>query len=177
MGKSLQDKLFNNGIVVITSSINSDTSEQIIMELLNIKAKDPKKEIQLYISSHTYNYLDIFAIHDVLVSLPNPISTFVIGEVGGLSPLLVSLGNKGKRYCLKNSVIYLSEVRGIMSGGQQTEIDIAAKEALNTRETYERLMSKYTGQSIDNLHKALVEERKLTAEDAVKFGLIDEVLQ
>ena len=174
--QSLSEKLLDNGIILLSSNLDSNVTGSIILDLLALKAKNPTKEIQLYISSYSADYLNVFALYDVIKSLPNPISTYCIGAVGATSVILLGLADKGKRYMLKSSAIYFREVLGIVNGSQQTDIEIVANEATRTRKTFEKILAEQCGKDIETIHKDLVGEAKITAQEALKYGLIDEVL-
>ena len=174
--KSLGERLLDNGIILLSSNLESDITGSIILDLLALKAKNPTKEIQLYISSFSADYLNVFALYDVIKSLPNPISTYCIGAVGATSVILLGLADKGKRYMLKSSAIYFREVLGIVNGSQQTDIEIVANEATRTRIAFEEILAKQCGKDVETIHKDLIGERKFTAQEAIEYGLIDEVL-
>lgn len=179
MDNKLFEKLHRDGILVITSSINSKYASEIILSLLNWSNEDSSRELQLYISSYSNDFTNIMAIYDVLQTMKNPISGFCIGMVGGCSTLLLAGCNKGKRYALKNSEIIMGEISGIISSGsnQQTEIEIAAKEATEQKEIFENLLAKHTGQTKEAIHKYCLEERVLSSKEAIEFGLFDEILE
>lgn len=174
--KSLAEKLIDNGIFIITSDINDKSAHNLIFALLDYSASNPEKEIKLYVSSGSVDYLNVFAIYDVVKSLPNPVSTYAIGGVSDMSLVFPCLGNKGKRYALNNTLFYFSEVVGILGEGQQTDIEILAKDTMRTRVAFESILSEATGKSVEQIHKDLVNEVKLTAEQAKEYGLIDEVM-
>lgn len=175
---TLNEELTKNGIFLLTSNIDNSVKD-IVLELLNFKANNPTQEIKLYISAYApRNYFNVFALFDVLTSMDNPISTYAIGAVGDLAILLLALGNKGKRYILKNTKLFLSEVINISgSGEQQTEIDIAVKETSRAREIFEEGLAKYTGKDIKTIHQDLVDAKELTSKEAIEYGLVDEVIE
>ena len=175
--KSLGEKLIENGIFLITSEINDKTAHNLIFALLDYSANDPTKEIKLYISSDSDDYLNVFAIYDVVKSLPNPVSTYAIGGVASMSIVFNCLGNKGKRFALENTVFYFSEVVGVLGEGQQTDIEILAKDTMRTRIAFESILSESTGKSVEQIHADLVKGIKLSAKEAKEYGLIDEVMK
>lgn len=174
--KKLSEKLLENGIFIITSDINEQTAHNLIFALLDYSASNPDKEIKLYISSGSYDYLNVFAIYDVVKSLPNPVSSYAIGGISEMSLVFTCLGNKGKRYALKNTVFYFSEVVGVLGEGQQTDIEILAKDTMRTRIAFESILSEATGKTVEQIHKDLVNGIKLNADEAKEYGLIDEVM-
>ena len=175
--KKLSEKLIENGIFVITSNINEETTHGLIFSLLDFSASNPEKEIKLYISSGSVDYLNVFAIYDVVKSLPNPVSTYSIGGVSDMSLVFPCLGNKGKRYALENTLFYFSEVVGVLGEGQQTDIEILAKDTMRTRIAFESILAEATGKKVEDIHKDLVNSIKLTAKEAKEYGLIDEVMR
>ena len=175
--KKLSEKLRDNGIFVITSEINEETTHSLIFALLDFSASNPEKEIKLYISSGSVDYLNVFAIYDVIKSLPNPISTYSIGGISDMSLVFPCLGNKGKRFALENTIFYFSEVVGVLKEGQQTDIEILAKDTMRTRIAFESILSAATGKKVDDIHKDLINGIKLTAKEAKEYGLIDEVMR
>ena len=175
--KKLSEKLIENGIFVITSNINEETTHSLIFSLLDFSASNPEKEIKLYISSGSVDYLNVFAIYDVVKSLPNPVSTYSIGGVSDMSLVFPCLGNKGKRYALENTLFYFSEVVGVLGEGQQTDIEILAKDTMRTRIAFESILAEATGKKVEDIHKDLVNSIKLTAKEAKEYGLIDEVMK
>ena len=179
MDELLQKRMTESGIIVIPSTLNSNYTNDIILALLKWNDTNPKKELQLYISSATNDYLNIITIYDVMQSIQNPISGYAIGLVGGCSTLLLAGCTKGKRYALKNTEIGLSELMGVLGSGvnQETEIQIAAKEVTIQKDTLESLLAKHTGQSVETIHKCCLEEKSFTAQEACEFGLIDKVLE
>ena len=175
--KSLAEKLVDNGIFIITSEINDKSAHNLIFALLDYSASNPEKEIKLYVSSGSVDYLNVFAIYDVIKSLHNPVSTYSIGGVSGMSLVFPCLGNKGKRYALENTMFYFSEVVGVLGEGQQTDIEILAKDTMRTRIAFESILADSTGKKVEDIHKDLVNNIKLTAKEAKEYGLIDEVMK
>lgn len=174
---TLDQELKKNGIFLITSDID-ESIKNIVLELLNFKANNPNQEIKLYISAHAQNYLNVFALYDILTSLNNPISTYAIGRVGGLAILLLAIGNKGKRYILKNTKIFFSEVASIFqSGEQQSEIEIISKEVTRAKEVFEEGLANHTGKSIEEIHTSLLNRQELNSKEAIEYGIVDEVIE
>ncbi len=174
------EELYKQGIIVITTGIEDmDVTSNIILSLLNWNRIDPKKELQLYISSVSGDYLNVLSIYDAIQSISNPISGYCIGLVGSCAALLLAACNKGKRYILEHSQIALREISGIIPGGskQQTEIEILANELASQRETFESLLSKHTGQSVEEIHHLCYENTYLTPEEAIKKGFVDKIVR
>lgn len=178
MPKSLRELINENNIVFITSIRSSEAASNVIFRLMSIAQENPKKEIQLYISSWGGSFLDMIAIYDTIKAIKNPISGYCIGVAGQYAALLLAACDKGKRFILKHSEISFHEPNGyIGSGDQQTEIVIAAKEAKIERETFEKALAKETGQPLKKIHQDCVKGKELNAEEAVKYGFVDVILE
>lgn len=177
MDETLRKRMDQNGIIVITSGLDSNYTNDVILCLLNWDSKNPEKELKFYISCASNDYLNVITIFDVMQSIRNPISGYAIGLVSGCATLLLAGCNKGKRYALKNTEIGLSEISGIISNGvnQETEIEIVSKETTIQKQTFEELLAKHTGQPLDVIEKDCKNEKTLTAEEAIKYGLIDKI--
>lgn len=178
MNDELLNKMERDGVVVITSNIDSQSASKTILSLLNL-GNTPEKEIQLFISSSTMDYTNVMAIYDVLTSLKNPISAYAIGLVGGTAVLLLLAANKGKRYILENSEVRLSELYDVVGGGsnQQTEIEILYEDVSHKEEIYESLIEKYTSLSKEEVHKYCVEQAVFNADKAKELCFVDEILR
>ena len=177
MDETLRKRMDQNGIIVITSGLDSNYTNDVILSLLNWDTKNHEKELKFYISCASNDYLNIITIYDVMQSIRNPISGYAIGLVSGCATLLLAGCNKGKRYALKNTEIGLNEITGIISNGvnQETEIEIVSKETTIQKQTFEELLAKHTGQPLDVIEKDCKNEKTLTAEEAIKYGLIDKI--
>ena len=178
----MDDKLFKkmneDGVIVITSTLNSESANSIIMTLLNF-ASTPNKEIQLFVSSSTHDYTNTMAIYDVIKSLPNPISTYCIGSVSGCAVLLLTLGNKGKRYILKNSEITLGELYEIVGTGsnQQTEVELLSKDVSYKEQVFESIIVESTNLSADETKELCSKSTTFNSNEAVAHGFVDKVLE
>ena len=178
MGKPFLQKLYENGVIVINSNISPETTGDIIQAILNINAADPFKEIHLYISSGALSFTDVLALYDTMTSIANPIYGYAIGAVAACSVLLLAACDKGKRFILKNTEIYLDEIYGFLDTGvnQQTEMELLYQETTKQKEIFEALLVKHTGKSEKEVHEACVEKKSFDAEEAIRFGLVDHIL-
>ena len=178
MNNELMEKMDRDGVVVITSNLDSESKNHIILSLLNY-GNTPEKEIQLFISSSIMDYTNVLAIYDVLKSLKNPISTFAIGLVGGTAVLLLLAGNKGKRYILENSEVRLSELYDVVGTGsnQQTEIEILSKDVLQKEEIFESIVTNHSSLNKEDVHKYCVEQAVFDSSKAKEVGFVDEILR
>ena len=175
--KSLEEKLFEDGLVWIHSGINDKTIDDVIYTLMALKENNPEKPIQLYITCTNPDFTHMIAIYDVLRSLPNPLVGFAIGKVDNYGTLILAACDKGKRFALKNTVIGLSQPLGQFDSlTLETDAVIAAKEAAENRRVFEELMSKHTGQPIDKIHADLKDGMQMNPEEAMAYGIIDKIL-
>lgn len=174
------EELYKQGIIVITSAIDDmNVTSNIILSLLNWNRVDPKKELQLYISSNASDYLNILSIYDAIQSISNPISAYCIGLVSNCAVLLLAACKKGRRFILEHSQIALREIYGVIGSGgnQQTEIEILANEMASQRETFESLLAKHTGLSVEEIHDLCYNDTRLTPKEAIEKGFVDKIVR
>lgn len=177
MNEEFKKKLFRNGVLTIDNHINDVSASNLIFDLMTLRDEMPNKTIQLFISCDSLDYYNIMSIYDVIVSLPNPIAGFVIGQVSRFGAILLAACTKGKRYALKHSQIILSQPIGAFDGTvQQTQAVIEANEVGTQRDTYEEILAKHTGQSKEKIHNDLHDGLVLDAEEALAYGIIDHIL-
>lgn len=179
MANPLIQKLYENGIIVITTNVGPEATSSTIQAILNLNAMDPFKEIHLYISSGSRDFVNILALYDTLTSIANPIYGYAIGGVAACSVLLLAACDKGKRFILKNTEVCLDEIYGFLDSGvnQQTEMELLNKETTRQKEIFETLLAKHTGRSIEEIHRDCVASKVFNAEEAIEYGLVDHVLE
>ncbi|MDE2794102.1 MAG: ATP-dependent Clp protease proteolytic subunit [Gemmatimonadota bacterium] len=168
-------RLLMDRIVFLGSSINDQVANIIVAQLLFLDADDPEREIYLYINSPGGSVYAGLAIYDTMNHLRAPVSTYCVGMAASMGALLLASGQKGRRNALPNSRIMLHQPS---SGYQGTaaDIEIAAKEILGTRERLNRILAERTGQTIKKVNADVDRDRWMSAEEAVKYGLVDQVL-
>ncbi|MDE2763713.1 MAG: ATP-dependent Clp protease proteolytic subunit [Gemmatimonadota bacterium] len=168
-------RLLMDRIVFLGSSINDQVANIIVAQLLFLDADDPDREVYLYINSPGGSVYSGLAIYDTINHLRAPVSTYCVGMAASMGALLLASGKKGKRNALPNSRIMLHQPS---SGYQGTaaDIEIAAKEILGTRERLNRILAEKTGQTLKKINADVDRDRWMSAEDAVKYGLVDQVL-
>ncbi len=168
-------RLLMDRIVFLGSSINDQVANIIVAQLLFLDADDPDREVYLYINSPGGSVYAGLAIYDTINHLRAPVSTYCVGMAASMGALLLASGRKGKRNALPNSRIMLHQPS---SGYQGTaaDIEIAAKEILGTRERLNRILAEKTGQTLKKVNADVDRDRWMSAEDAVKYGLVDQVL-
>ena len=145
--------------------------------MLFLESEDPDKEISFYINSPGGSITDGMAIVDTMNYIKCPVSTICIGLAASMGSVLLACGAKGKRYATPNSEILIHQplISGGLSG-QTTEIKIHADHMVKTREKLNKLLSEKTGQSLEQIEKDTERDHYMTAEEALKYGLIDEII-
>ncbi len=168
-------RLLMDRIVFLGSSINDQVANIIVAQLLFLDADDPDREVYLYINSPGGSVYAGLAIYDTINHLRAPVSTYCVGMAASMGALLLASGKKGRRNALPNSRIMLHQPS---SGYQGTaaDIEIAAKEILGTRERLNRILAEKTGQTLKKINADVDRDRWMSAEEAVKYGLVDQVL-
>jgi len=168
-------RLLMDRIVFLGSSINDQVANIIVAQLLFLDADDPEREIYLYINSPGGSVYAGLAIFDTMNHLRAPVATYCVGMAASMGALLLASGKQGKRSALPNSRIMLHQPS---SGYQGTaaDIEIAAKEVLGTRERLNRILAKQTGQTLKKINADVDRDRWMSAEEAVAYGLVDQVL-
>ncbi len=159
--------------------VTAEVAAETICRLLQLSAEDDKADIHIYFGTAYGGALDILAIYDTICAIPNDVSATAMGEVMGYTTLLLACCTKGKRYALKHSVISLDQTTGMLSAGanQQTEIEIAAREAAKGRAVFEELMAKATSHDLSKIHSDCEVGMEFTAKEALAYGIIDKVLE
>ena len=171
----IYSRLLKDRIIFIDSEIIDVTSNLIIAQLLFLEGEDPDRDIFLYINSPGGLISAGLAIYDTMQYVKPDVSTICIGQAASMAAVLLTAGAKGKRYALPNARIMLHQPLG-GAQGQATDIEIATKEIVRARELIEDILVKHTGQSIERIHRDIDREFYMSAQEAVEYGLIDEVL-
>ena len=147
----------------------------VIAQMLYLASKDSKRDIKLYINSPGGSVTAGLAIYDTMQYLKCPVSTICIGLTASMAAVILAAGTKGKRFALPNAEILLHQVAGGMQG-QATDIEITAKQIVHMKEKLNKIIASHTGQPIGKVVKDTDRDFYLTAEEAKKYGLIDEVI-
>ena len=171
----IYSRLLKDRIVFIDSDINDLTSNLIIAQLLFLEGEDPDRDIFLYINSPGGLITAGLAIYDTMQYVKPDVSTICIGQAASMAAVLLSAGAKGKRYALPNARLMLHQPLG-GAQGPATDIEITAKEIMRYRELIEGLLVKHTAQSKERIHRDVDRDFYMSAEEAVKYGIVDEIL-
>ena len=168
-------RLLNDRIVMLSEEVNSTTASLIVAQLLYLEAQDPDKDIQFYINSPGGSVTDGMAIYDTMQYIKCDVSTICIGMAASMGAFLLSSGTKGKRLALPNAEIMIHQPSG-GTKGQASDIKIQAEWMLRTREKLNQILADCTGQSVEKVAVDTERDNFMPAEEAVKYGLIDEVI-
>jgi ATP-dependent Clp protease, protease subunit len=172
----IYSRLLEDRIIFVAGVVSDVSANSIIAQILFLASKNPKKEIKLYINSPGGSVTAGLAIYDTMSYVECPISTVCIGLAASMAAVLLSAGNKGRRYALPNSEIMLHQVAGGVSG-EAAAIEITAKQIMKIRDKLNRILARTTGHSIDKVAKDTDRDFYLSAEEAKKYGILDEVIE
>ena len=168
--------LLKERIVFLGTQIDDQVANVIVAQLLFLSREDPEREIQMYINSPGGVIYSGLAIYDTMQMIPNPISTVAVGVTASFGTVLLTAGTKGRRYALPNATIHMHQPLG-GSQGQATDIEIQTKQILRLRTLLNNIMSKHTGKPVDVIKQDTERDFYLDAQQAVDYGLVDQVLE
>lgn len=173
-------RLLKDRIIFLGEDVNATSAGLVVAQLLFLESEDPDKEIDLYINSPGGSITDGMAIVDTMNYIKCPVSTICVGMAASMGSVLLASGEKGKRFATPNSEILIHQplIGGQGGGisGQATEIKIHADHMIRTREKLNKLLSDKTGQSIETIERDTERDHYMTAEEALKYGLIDGIM-
>ena len=171
-------RLLKDRIIFLGEDVNSTTASLVIAQLLFLESEDPDREISLYINSPGGSITDGMGIVDTMNYIKCPVSTICVGLAASFGAVLLANGEKGKRFATPNAEILIHQplIGGNGIAGQTTEIKIQAEHMIKTREKLNKLLSDKTGQSIETIEKDTERDHWMTAEEALKYGLIDGIM-
>ena len=171
-------RLLKDRIIYLGEDVNPTTSSLIVAQMLFLESEDPDKEIYFYINSPGGSITDGMAIVDTMNYIKCPVETVCVGLAASMGAVLLTAGEKGKRFAMPNSEIMIHQplIGGGGLQGQATEIKIHADHLVRTREKLNKFLSERTGQSIETIEKDTERDNYMTAEEALKYGLIDGIM-
>ena len=170
-------RLLKDRIIFLSEDVNNVSASLVVAQLLFLESEDPEKEISLYINSPGGSITDGMAIVDTINYIKCPVTTICVGMAASMGAVLLASGAKGKRFATPNAEILIHQplISGGLSG-QTTEIKIHAEHMVRTREKLNKLLSDRTGQSLEQIEKDTERDNYMTAEEALKYGLIDGIM-
>ncbi|MCW8896180.1 MAG: ATP-dependent Clp endopeptidase proteolytic subunit ClpP [Sulfurimonas sp.] len=171
----IYSRLLKDRIIMLSGEVNDAVASSIVAQMLFLEAEDPEKDIYFYINSPGGVVTAGMAIFDTMNYIRPDIATICIGQAASMGAFLLSSGEKGKRYALPHARIMIHQPLG-GAQGQATDIAIQAKEILRMKEELNAILAKNTGQSIKQIEKDTDRDNFMSAEESVKYGMIDEVL-
>ena len=171
-------RLLKDRIIFLGEDVNATTASLVVAQLLFLESEDPDKEINLYINSPGGSVTDGLAIVDTMNYIKCPVSTTCIGLAASFGAVLLANGEKGKRYATPNAEILIHQplIGGHGITGQTTDIKIHAENMIKTRERLNRILSEKTGKPLEQIMQDTERDHYMTAEEALEYGLIDEIL-
>lgn len=178
MGERAYDiysRLLKDRIVFLGQPIDDHVANIIIAQLLFLEAEDDKKDIKLFVNSPGGIVTSAMAIYDTMQFVKPDIQTICIGQAASAASLLLAAGKRGKRYSLPNSRIMIHQPMG-GAEGQATDISIQAKEILRIKDSLNEILAKHTGQKKSKIEADVERDYFMTAEEAKKYGIIDEII-
>ncbi len=171
----IYSRLLKERIIFIAGPVHDGMASLVCAQLLFLESENPTKDISLYINSPGGVVTSGLAMYDTMQYVRPEISTVCIGQAASMGSFLLAAGAKGKRYALPNARIMVHQPSG-GAQGQATDIEIQAREILNTRARLNQIYVKHTGQPLEAIEKAVERDRFMSPEEAKDFGLIDQVM-
>ena len=172
----IYSRLLKERVIFLVGALNDQVANLVIAQMLFLESENPDKDISLYINSPGGSVSSGLAIFDTMKFIKPEVSTLCIGMAASMGAFLLAAGQKGKRFCLPNSRVMIHQPLGGVQG-QATDIQIHAKEILDLKERLNKILAINTGQSLKNISKDTDRDNFMSAEDALKYGLIDKVLE
>ncbi|MCF0122390.1 MAG: ATP-dependent Clp endopeptidase proteolytic subunit ClpP [Lachnospiraceae bacterium] len=172
----IYSRLMKDRIVFLGGPIDDNVANAVIAQLLFLEAEDPDKDIHLYINSPGGVVTAGMAIYDTMQYIKPDVSTICVGSAASMGAVLLTAGAKGKRYALPHARVMIHQPLGGVQG-QATEIEIHAREILRMRKELNGILASHSGQDIDIISKDTDRDNFMSAQEAVEYGLIDEVLE
>jgi len=171
----IYSRLLKDRLIFIVGSVEDQMANLIVAQLLYLESENPNKDIHLYINSPGGTVSSGLAIYDTMQFINCDVSTICIGQAASMGALLLTGGSKGKRYALPHSRVLVHQPSAGYQG-QVTDISIHAEEVLALKSRLNEIMAKHTGQDVKRIEQDLERDNFMSADDAVKYGLIDTVL-
>ena len=173
----IYSRLLKDRIIFLGGQIADPMANTIIAQMLFLESEDEKKDIKLYINSPGGSVPATLAIYDTMQYIKPDVSTICIGMAASGAALLLAAGTKGKRFSLPNSEVLIHQVMAGGIEGQATEIEISARHILRLKDRLNQILSKHTGKPVTQVEKDTDRDNYMDAEDARKYGLLDEIIK
>ena len=169
-------KLFEDRIIFLGTPISDDIANAVMAQLLCLQQMDAERDIEIYINSPGGSFTALTAIYDTMRYIKPDVRTVCLGQAASAAAVILAAGTKGKRLALPNSRILIHQPATEGGYGQSSDIEIQAREILRIRALMEQMLAEDTGRSTDEVSRDIERDKYLTAEQALEYGIIDEVL-
>jgi len=169
-------RLLKERIVILSEEVNAVTASLITAQLLFLEAEDPDKDIQFYINSPGGSVTDGMMIYDTMQHIKPDVQTICMGMAASMGAVLLTAGTKGKRFILPNAEVMIHQPLG-GAQGQATDILIAADHIKRTKAKLNQILADASGQSLETIEKDVERDNWMTAEEALKYGLVDHIME
>ncbi|MFD8755104.1 ClpP family protease [Kitasatospora sp. NPDC059577] len=169
-------RLLNERIVFLGTGIDDGVANVVIAQLLHLESANPEREISIYLNSPGGSFTALMAIYDTMTFIQSPISTFCVGQAASTAAVLLAGGDPGRRFVLQHARVLLGQPASAGRQGTVSDLSLAAKEVIRIRSQVEEVLSRHTHHDAATLRADLDREKILTAEEAVAYGLADQVL-
>ena len=172
----IYSRLLKERVVFLVGEVNDHSANLIVAQMLFLESENPDKDIHFYINSPGGSVTSGMAIYDTMQFIKPKVSTLCVGQAASMGAFLLTAGEKGKRFCLPNSRVMIHQPMGGFRG-QASDIEIHAREILYLKQKLNQMLAQHTGQSVETIERDTDRDNFLSAEDAVKYGLVDKVLE
>lgn len=172
----IYSRLLKERIIFLGTPINDEVANNVMAQMIFLEYENPEKDITLYINSPGGYVSAGLAIYDTMQHIRPNVATICVGDSISMAAILLASGTKGKRYALPHSRIMLHQPSGAVTG-QSTDIQVHAKELVRTREMLSQIIAEHSGRSIEEVREKTERDFFLTPEDALEFGVIDEIFK
>ncbi len=172
----LYSRLLKENIIFLGTPIDDTIANLICAQLIHLESENPDRDINIYINSPGGDITALFAIYDTMQFIKNDIATICLGQAASAAAVLLAAGTKGKRLALPHARVLLHQPYGQVGYAQVTDLELAAKEILRMRELLEMILAEHTGQPIERIHADTDRDFVMEAEEALRYGIIDEVI-
>jgi ATP-dependent Clp protease protease subunit len=173
----IYSRLLKDNIIFLGRAVDDDIASLVIAQMLFLEAENPEKDISMYINSPGGSISAGLAIYDTMQYIKPDVATYCVGQAASMAAVLLAAGTKGKRTLLPNSRVLIHQpwLSGLQ--GQQSDIEIHAKDMFQMRDRMDEILAYHTGKSKEEIHRDTERDRILRADEAVEYGLVDRVMQ
>jgi len=172
----IYSRLLKDNIIFLGRPIDDDVASLVIAQMLFLEAENPERDIHLYINSPGGSVTAGLAVYDTMQYIKPDVATYCVGQAASMAAVLLAAGSRGKRTALPNSRILIHQPWTSGMGGQATDVEIHARELLKLRARIDEILAAHTGKEIHQVHDDTERDKILGAEEAVAYGLVDQVM-